>query len=161
MPNIKYVSEGIRRRFLVLPLEYKPAKPDHDLEKKLREEWPAILRWILNGCVKWQESGLKIPRVISSRTDEYIHAQNIFEQFLNEACEVGPGLFEPVETLFLAWSNFLSNRNEDRETARDFGQRMSMAGFKSQPRNISGKSTRCRIGLQLSGSNQQSGRAEC
>lgn len=161
MPNIKYVSEGIRRRFLVLPIEYKPAKPDHDLEKKLRVEWPAILRWVLNGCLQWQQAGLKIPHVVASKTAEYIQAQNVFEQFINEECEVGQGLFEPVDALFAAWSNFLSNRNEDRETARDFGQRMTMAGFKSQPRNISGKSTRCRIGLQLSASSGQSGNASC
>ena len=33
----------------MVPFNFKPATADHDLEQKLVPEWPAILRWMIEG----------------------------------------------------------------------------------------------------------------
>jgi len=44
---------------------FKPEKPDKTLGAKLRDEYPAILRWMIDGCLDWQENGLISPNVVS------------------------------------------------------------------------------------------------
>jgi putative DNA primase/helicase len=48
-PVLRNVDEAARRRFNVVPFVHKPAKPDPDLEAKLKAEWPGILRWAIDG----------------------------------------------------------------------------------------------------------------
>ncbi len=55
-PSLSGVDEAVRRRLRVVPFHHRPARPDRDLEAKLRGEGPAILRWMVEGCLAWQES---------------------------------------------------------------------------------------------------------
>lgn len=151
VPNVAHVSDGLRRRFIIVPLEYKPRRVDPDLENALRTEWPGILRWLINGCLEWQRDGLTIPERVRCKTAEYFGEQQLLEQFLEDACTVESGQFESARTLYQGWRRFLEQKGEKVESARDFGQRLTTAGFKSQPRTINGRSERCRIGLSFDG----------
>ena len=68
MPKLSSVNEAMRRRFNVVPFTHKPAQPDLDLNRKLRREWPGILRWMLNGCLDWRKSRLVRPDVVLQAT---------------------------------------------------------------------------------------------
>src|SRR4051812_40017420 len=54
-PVLRVVDEAIKRRFNLLPFEVTmpTAERDPDLTEKLKAEWPAILRWSLDGCLAW------------------------------------------------------------------------------------------------------------
>ena len=45
-PSLRNVDDAVRRRFNIVPFEFKPNPVDPHLEDKLRAEWPGILRWI-------------------------------------------------------------------------------------------------------------------
>jgi putative DNA primase/helicase len=62
-PRLRNVDEAMRRRMLLVPftVEIPKAERDPKLMEKLRAEWPAILRWALNGCLEWQRIGLAPP----------------------------------------------------------------------------------------------------
>ena len=55
-PGLRSVDEAIRRRFHLIPftVTIPPDERDHDLTEKLKTEWPAILGWMIDGCVAWQ-----------------------------------------------------------------------------------------------------------
>lgn len=73
-PGLANVDEAARRRFNIVPFSHKPPKPDRELEKKLQAELPAILRWMIEGCLDWQAHGLIRPQVVIDATADYFEA---------------------------------------------------------------------------------------
>ena len=55
-PRLHNVDEAIRRRMLLVPftVQIPPEERDQDLPQKLKAEWPAILRWMFDGCLEWR-----------------------------------------------------------------------------------------------------------
>ena len=60
-PSLKSPDEAMRRRFNMIPFTVMPTLKDRTLERKLEAEWPAILRWMIDGCLDWQRNGLIRP----------------------------------------------------------------------------------------------------
>ncbi len=90
-PQLRSVDDAMRRRFLILPLTYRPAEPDRDLPEKLKAEGPGILRWVIEGCLEWQKEGLGIPQAIKDASAEYFAEQDTVGRWLGEACDVEAG----------------------------------------------------------------------
>lgn len=93
-PTLKNVDDAARRRFNIVPFLHKPAQPDRQLEDKLREEWPGILGWMIDGCLDWQNNGLVRPKVVVDATAEYFEAQDTIGRWLAERCILAPHLEE-------------------------------------------------------------------
>jgi putative DNA primase/helicase len=55
-PRLRNVDDAMQRRVNIIPFVHKPRQADSRLEEKLRNEWPGILRWMLNGCLDWQKN---------------------------------------------------------------------------------------------------------
>lgn len=62
-PRLRNVDDAARRRLNIVPFIHKPAKVDPYLGDKLKAEWPAILRWMIDGCLDWQKIVLSAPRL--------------------------------------------------------------------------------------------------
>ena len=77
-PRLDNVDEAMRRRLLLVPftVQIPPEERDPDLPTKLKVEWPAILRWMLDGCLGWQRTGLAAPKMVTDATDEYFNDQD-------------------------------------------------------------------------------------
>ena len=75
-PRLANVDEAMRRRLLLVPftVQIPPAERDPQLAEKLEAEWPAILRWCIDGCLEWQRIGLAPPAIVRDATDEYFAA---------------------------------------------------------------------------------------
>jgi putative DNA primase/helicase len=66
---------------------------DNGLAAKLRKEWPAILRWMIDGCFYWQRNGLKPPPQVRADSTESIQADDLFAEWRSEFCiETGFGI---------------------------------------------------------------------
>jgi hypothetical protein len=91
-PSFKGVDEAIRRRVLLVPfLQVIPEeKRDEHLPEKLKAEWPAILRWAIDGCLAWQREGLAPPESARAATKDYLDAEDLLGQWLEESCVVSP-----------------------------------------------------------------------
>ncbi|MBD7942504.1 DNA primase [Psychrobacillus sp. Sa2BUA9] len=89
-PVIGGVDDGIWRRVKIIPftLSLKPHQRDKKLEEKLSLEMSGILNWAVEGCLKWQRSGLKEPRIVVDATGQYKEDMDILAPFLNEACYI-------------------------------------------------------------------------
>jgi len=147
-PVLRNVDDAARRRFLIVPFERKPEVPDLDLEKKLMEEAPGILRWMIDGCLDWQLSRLSRPATVLAATESYFEEQDVLSQWIAEECDHEPGnphKWETVAALFEAWREYCSHIGEEPETSRAFGDKLERKGcFRAKKSN-----KRCLAGIRL------------
>jgi putative DNA primase/helicase len=83
-PRLDNVDEAMRRRLLLVPftVQIPPEERDPELPEKLKAEWPAILRWMIDGCLEWQKIGLAPPKIVTDATNEYFNDQDTLKQWL-------------------------------------------------------------------------------
>ena len=63
------LDDAMRRRFNLIPFVNKPMVKDSKLKEKLEAEYPAILRWMIDGCLDWQKNGLLRPTSVLGATN--------------------------------------------------------------------------------------------
>jgi putative DNA primase/helicase len=90
-PDLKAVNRAMRRRIVVLLFDHPPAEPDLSLEAKLHDEGPGILRWLIEGCLSWQDGGLRPPAAVRAASEAYFHSQDTFARWLDDECVLEPG----------------------------------------------------------------------
>ena len=93
-PVLRNVDEAARRRFHIIPFVHKPKTLDKHLEEKLKAEYPAILRWMIEGCLDWRKHGLLRPDRVQEATAAYFDAQDLFGRWIEACCETGPGSWD-------------------------------------------------------------------
>lgn len=119
-PRLDSVDEAMRRRLLLVPftVQIPPAERDPELPYKLQAEWPAILRWCLNGCLEWQRMGLSPPAIVREATDSYFADQDTLQQWLDDCTDDGGALaFTRIKDLFDSWKEWCEARNLHPGTA--------------------------------------------
>ena len=141
-PVLKNVDEAARRRFNIIPFIQKPPSPDKLLDQKLQGEYPAILRWMIEGCLDWQENGLLKPGAVDEATRTYFEEQDTFGRWIEERCELGPGKFETAGSLYRSWADFTNANGEPSGSAKSFAGKLMQQGFESARTRIWGTSAR-------------------
>ena len=131
-PLLRNVDEAARRRFNLIPFNRTPANPDPLLGQKLRTEWPGILRWMIEGCLDWQESGLVRPESVIAATESYFDDQDLLSQWLDEECDAEPGnryKWETTAKLFESWTEFANHAGEYPGSRKTFTTDLARRGF--------------------------------
>jgi putative DNA primase/helicase len=123
-PRISTSDEAMRRRMLLIPFTVMipPAERDTKLGEKLKAEWPAIMRWMVDGCVEWKRIGLAVPAVIRQATDEYLEDQDTLGQWLGECTEPVIGTFTLTSELFSSWKAWCETRNIPQGSVTAFAE---------------------------------------
>jgi putative DNA primase/helicase len=138
-PRLNSVDDAARRRFRILPFVHKPKVPDLGLPNSLKAEYPAILKWAIEGCLDWQKNGLIVPEVVKKETAAYFDAQDIFNQWLEDRTELKSKDFgETSALLFKNWSDYATNQHEEAGNLTGFREKMERAGYeytKNTPQN--------------------------
>jgi putative DNA primase/helicase len=130
-PVLKNVDEATRRRFNMVPFVYKPPIKDMQLESKLREEGPGILRWMIEGCLDWQENGLIRPAVVTEATAEYFSEQDTVQQWIDECCIEGAYQSDTCASLYKSWSDYAQSCGEKPWTTKRFNQALARLGYEA------------------------------
>lgn len=128
-PVLHNVDEAMRRRFRIMPFNRKPARPDRLLEEKLTKEWPRILQWMIDGCMRWQDSGLNYPEAMVAATNDYFESQDVFGQWLADKCSVGPKEWEHTSKLFESWCAYARGNGEEAGSSKKFSSTLTKRGF--------------------------------
>lgn len=134
-PIIGGVDEGIWRRVKIIPftLNLKPHERDKKLEEKLSLEMSGILNWALEGCLKWQESGLKEPKVVVDATGNYKEEMDILAPFLAEICYTDEPKNEAIrieaQELYKVYDNWCFKSGERQIGNRSFYRMLETKGF--------------------------------
>jgi len=91
-PHLRHVDEAMRRRLHLIPFNVTIPTEERDkkLAEKLKAEWPGILQWMIEGCLKWQAEGLDPPQSVIEATNTYLENEDTFATWIEERCELKP-----------------------------------------------------------------------
>jgi putative DNA primase/helicase len=128
-PVLRNVDDAAKRRFNMIPFMHKPPEPDRQLEAKLSQEHPAILRWMINGCLEWQRDGLVRPQVVIDATADYFSDQDTITQWIEDCCRTGNDCKDTNSSLFSSWHNYAKARGEDPRSQKQFKPAMVRLGY--------------------------------
>ena len=130
-PRFSSVDHAIRRRLHLVPFlaKFEGLAKDDRLEDKLRAEAPAILSWAIEGCLEWQSDGLAPPESVRAATREYLDAEDLEKQWIDEQCVRDPAAETPLSALFASWVSFSSSRHGRQGRDRDLSDRLQREGF--------------------------------
>lgn len=86
-PAVEGRDEGIWRRLRLIPWEVTIPTKERDLKlaNKLKGEAEGILRWIVEGAVRFAADGFDAPARVTAATDRYRHAEDSVGRFFAEA----------------------------------------------------------------------------
>jgi len=136
-PSLRNVDEAIRRRFILIPFMVTIPAGDRDpkLGEKLKTEWPAILRWMLDGHSEWKRIGLKVPEGIRKATEDYLADQDALGQWIADCVETNPDAFTLTRKLFKSWKAWCEERNLGSGTETAFAESLKERGFDKKNMN--------------------------
>jgi putative DNA primase/helicase len=136
-PSLRNVDIAIRRRFHLIPFTVTilEKERDTDLPEKLRAEWPGILQWAIDGCLAWQEIGLKAPKVVTDATEEYLSGEDNLAIWINDRCVTGSKIYECESSkLFKDYCAWMLTSGEKPASQKSFTQAMEAKGFYRKPK---------------------------
>jgi len=125
-PIISGTDNGIWRRIVLIPFTVKiPAdKIDRNLSYRLRKELPQIMRWAVEGCIKWQKEGLtNQPVCISEASKEYREEMDVLAKFIEDCIKDGKE-YEVIKAneLYEIYCEWAKTNNEYCHTNTRFGK---------------------------------------
>ena len=125
-PSLRNVDEAIRRRFNLVPftVTIPPAERDPGLAEKLKEEWPGILAWAIEGCLGWQRIGLVPPSAVTKATEDYLTEEDAVGRFISECCERHPQAQAELKDLYAAYKRFCETTGETVMSQKSFSQKL-------------------------------------
>jgi putative DNA primase/helicase len=157
MPSLRNVDDAIKRRLLVVkfPVKISEMDKDKDLEKKLKKEWPAIYRWMSDGCLKWDgiwvnggpdgqrhPAGLMIPKSVRETSEKYFKIEDIMGQWIEENLDLDLSKETRTLELFRCWCAWCDMRRHPAGSEKRFSSDLEDRGLGrfGRSRNSTGQS---------------------
>ena len=136
-PSLRSADEAIRRRFHFIPfcVTIPAEERDERLPEKLKAEWPGVLAWAIEGCLAWQQQGLKPPAVVRAATDAYLDGQDAMSSWIEESCTSDPDSWETRAALFASWKSWAERAGEFVLPRARFLDALEVRGFQPAKRN--------------------------
>ena len=123
-PVIRGTDLGIWRRIKLIPFEVNIPKDkvDKNLKYKLRHEFPSILAWAVEGCIKWQNEGIDDPECVKNATSEYKQEMDLIAGFVEQCVIIDYESDNRVQAsdLFAVYSKWAKQNNEWEMSSKRF-----------------------------------------
>ncbi len=137
-PVIKGNDHGIWRRIRLIPFlrTFKSEERDASLMDKLKAEAPHILAWMVDGCLDWQQQGLRdIPVIVQQATGDYQDEQDLIGNWLSECCDLSPRIESSSTLLYSSYKEWCLNNGLRPNSHVALSRRLSERGFNSRKSN--------------------------
>lgn len=120
-PLIRGTDTGIWRRIHLIPFEVQIPldRVDRKLKYKLVKESEGILKWAVQGCIKWQNEGLTMPQKVLDAVREYQHEMDVISTFM-DACCIAEGEVK-ASRLYAVYAKWAEEHNEYLMSSTKFG----------------------------------------
>jgi putative DNA primase/helicase len=130
-PEIRGTDAAIWRRIRLVPWGVTIPSPEQDrkLAEKLRDELPAVLAWIVRGCLAWQREGLQAPEEVRQATKAYRAEMDVLAAFLADCCVRNEDEEAFAGELWGAWKRWCEETGEQAGSQKRFGGRLAERGF--------------------------------
>ena len=126
---------------VVIPVERR----DRDLAEKLRGEAPGILRWLVEGALEWQRTGLAPPVVILEQTERYRASEDVIGAFLEERTVRLKGAQVKAGALYGAFKTWCEENGQRATNGNEFSAEIMGRGFE----RVESKTGRQYLGIGL------------
>ena len=111
-PEIRNTDAAMRRRIHMVPFIHTPPEVDRELGRKLREEWPAILAWMIQGCLEWQSQGLTAPTSVNLSTEEYFRDEDAYGRWIADCLVESEDGIVMTKELYQSWREWAGTQGE-------------------------------------------------
>lgn len=148
-PSMRSVDEAMKRRMHIVPFTVTIPEEDRDphLKDKLREEWPQILHWMIEGHAAWKDYRLSPPEDIRNATEKYLISNDTLGAWLDDRCE-REGSTEG-KVLYADYVHWCDEQGETPWKRRGWSDAMIDRGFKDFIRRLGGPTVRGFDGISL------------
>ncbi len=123
-PVIRGTDIGIWRRIKLIPFEVNipKEKVDKNMKWKLRKEFPQIMRWAVEGCIKWQKDGIAEPSCVQDAVKEYKQEMDLLAGFIDQCVVIDYDYEEKMmaSDLFSVYSKWARENNEYEMSSKKF-----------------------------------------
>lgn len=123
-PTVRGTDIGIWRRIKLIPFEVNIPKDkvDKNLKYKLRQEFPQILAWAVEGCIKWQREGLEEPERVVEATKDYKQEMDLIAGFIDQCLMIDYDTDNKImaSDLFAIYSQWAKRNNEFEMSSKKF-----------------------------------------
>ena len=131
-PIIVGQDDGIWRRMFIFPFlnSFTGDKKDKNLGDKLKEEYPKILGWIIQGHLKYLELGklIETTKQIEAKK-EYKNKMDIIAQFIDKECSISDGYQTECKTIYAHYKEWCQENMEFSHKESKFSELMKLKGF--------------------------------
>lgn len=129
-PVVRGTDVGIWRRIKLIPFEVNIPKDkiDKNLKYKLRQEFPQILAWAVEGCMKWQADGNLGESVkVLEATKDYKQEMDLIAAFVEQCIIIDYDAENKVSAsdLFAIYRGWAKENNEWEMSSKRFGMEMA------------------------------------
>lgn len=130
-PGLRNVDEAIMARLNLVPFDVTIPEGERDMElpQKLRSEWPGILRWMIEGCLRWQRNGLDAPATVRVASTAYFDSEDALGQWMADECKVDKSRWTSSGHLFACWKSWADKTGEVVGSQKRFSQALADRGF--------------------------------
>ena len=147
-PRVKGTDDGIWRRIILVLFGVQIPEPERVpitvMLERFKDEAPGILNWALEGCLRWQEDGLRPPESFSMATEDYREEQDTIGAFIADCCVLDPRAKLTPTELYQAYHGWCTTHGERPKTQTAFGN--AMRGRKGITRG-KGRERRLYVGI--------------
>ena len=146
-PEIVGSDHGIWRRMRLIPFDVTIPEPVRDphLLDHLKCESGAILAWMVNGCLDWQQQGLGLPKAVHIATGGFRAESDAVGRFIEECCVLADGTVTLKSVIYKAYTAWCQRSGEAVLTGKALHPRMLQHGIVDGRVNIG----RSWIGIEL------------
>lgn len=141
-PIVRGTDLGIWRRIKLIPFEVNipKEKVDKNLKYKLRKEFPQIMHWAVQGCIKWQREGMTEPPKVYEAVKEYKLEMDLLASFAEQCIIIDYDCDEkiPATDLFSVYSRWAKSNNEYEMSSKKFFREIGKKLPDSKGRNSRG-----------------------
>jgi putative DNA primase/helicase len=119
-PTLKGRGEAMERRMRVVPFTNKPKTVDGTLKDRMAAEYPAILRWMIDGCLAWQRDRLGTCAAVDRASQAYFADQDLISLWAADRCANGPEHRGSTGALLEDFNTWLRCRGDKPVDSRAF-----------------------------------------
>jgi len=155
-PVITDDSHAMWRRVLLIPWERRiePRDQVRDLvERIVAAEGAGVLRWAVEGCLKWRENGLLVPADVRASTDRYRANEDSLGSFIEDALVVEDGSVVGTNSVLRAYEQWCVRQSlhERNRVGRNqlLGRLEDRLGVPRVRRRVNGANINVFVGVRL------------
>lgn len=134
-PKIDADDLGMWRRVVQIPFMNQIPEEKRDPKVKqelgnLQKTGPAILAWMVEGCLEWQKKGLGIPEEVVKSTKEYRESMDPLKDFIEDCCLINPLAKVENSELWVQYEEWCEANGERGKLGRKtFKNKLELRGF--------------------------------